>query len=43
MLQPSSSSSAAWSAEFRVTLVRSIGMAPMTRADRVEVTRFPKK
>ncbi|MEZ5139142.1 MAG: hypothetical protein R2711_10385 [Acidimicrobiales bacterium] len=43
MLQPSSSSSAAWSAERRPTFVRSIGMALSTSADAVAFTRVSKK
>ncbi len=43
MLQPSSISSADCSAERRVTLVRSIGMALSTRAEAVALRRESKK
>jgi len=43
MLQPSSMSSAAWSAERRVTFLRSTGMAPMVSAESALVTRLVKK
>ena len=43
MLQPSSISSADWSAERRVTSERSMGMAPSASADAAAVTRLTKK